>query len=121
MHEIDFSKDIEILKYILEQIGDIEKFCDGFDEEMFLRNDLVKNASLMKLLVLGEYSSHIDNRLKNRFSEGQWQFIKQARNYYAHAYRGIDWIKVWETINNAVPDLKVKIENNIQLLEKVNN
>lgn len=121
MHEIDFLKEIEILYYLIEQICAIESFNAGFDEEMFLRNDLVKNASLMKLLVLGEYTTHIDDRLKSRFSEVEWQLIKKARNYYAHVYRGVDWLKVWETINKDIPALKIKMEGIIQSLEKENN
>jgi uncharacterized protein with HEPN domain len=121
MHEINFFKEIEILAYLHKQIEAIERFNDGLDEEMFLRNDLVKNASLMKLLVLGEYTSHLDDHLKERFSEVQWQLIKKARNYYAHVYRGVDWIKVWETISNDIPTLKSKIENIIESLEKENN
>jgi len=73
------------------------------------------------LLVLGEYTSHLDDHLKERFSEVQWQLIKKARNYYAHVYRGVDWIKVWETISNDIPTLKSKIENIIESLEKENN
>jgi len=87
MPEINLLKEIEILRYLIEQIESIENFNSGYDEEMFLRNDLIKNASLMKLLVLGEYSTHIDDRLKSRFNDIQWQLIKQARNYYAHVYR----------------------------------
>jgi uncharacterized protein with HEPN domain len=89
MPDIDFFRETEILKYLLEQIDAIGIFTAGFDEELFLRNDLVKNASLMKLMVFGEYASHIDERLKNRFTEIQWQLIKAARNYYAHVYRGV--------------------------------
>ena len=88
---------------------------------MFLRNDLVKNASLMKLLVLGEYSTHVDDSLKSKFSEVQWQLMKAARNYYAHVYRGTDWRKIWETINEDIPNLKTKIKHIIQVLEKENN
>src|SRR4051812_7292941 len=98
MPDVDLLREIEILSYLLQQIEEIEGFTVGFDEEMFVRNDLVKNASLMKLLVLGEYTTHINQNLKSRFSEVQWQFIKAARNYYIHVYRGVDWIKVWETI-----------------------
>ena len=121
MPEIDLLKEIEILRYLIEQTEDIETFNKGLDEEMFLRDNLVKNASLMKLLVLGEYTSHVDDRLKQRFSEVQWQLIKKARNYYAHVYRGVDWVKVWETINKDIPELKIKMQRILQSLEKENN
>ena len=118
---MDILKEIEILRYLLEQINAIDSFTSGLDEDMFLRNDLVKNASLMKLLVLGEYTIHVNDSLKSRFNEVQWQLMKAARNYYAHMYRGIDWRKVWETLSEDVPDLKTKIETIIQVLETENN
>mgnify|MGYP001598464731 CR=1 FL=1 len=64
---MDTLREIEILKYLLEQINATETFTNGFDDDKFLRNELVKNATLMKLLVLGEYSTHIDETLKSRF------------------------------------------------------
>jgi len=121
MHDIDFIKEIELLRYLLEQIKDVEKFTEGFDEDLFLRDELVKNASLMKLLVFGEYSAHINETLKNRFTEIQWQLIKAARNYYAHLYRGVNWKTVWGVIEMELPTLKPKIEHIIEVLEKENN
>ena len=121
MYEIDLLKEIEILNYLIEQINTIERFIEGFDEDRFLRDELVKNASLMKLMVLGEYSTHVDDQLKSRFEEVQWQLIKQARNYYAHVYRGVDWRKVWETVSTDIPALKTKMQRIIESLEKEQN
>ena len=120
-HDLEIRKEIEILRYLLEQIDAIERFTEGFDGDRFLRDDLVKNATLMKLLVFGEYSSHLNNELKNRFTEIQWQFIKAARNYYAHAYKGIDWNTVWGVVVEEIPTLRPKIENIIVILEKEEN
>jgi uncharacterized protein with HEPN domain len=36
--------------------------------------------------------------------------MKATRNYYVHVYRGIDWRRVWETIEKDIPTLKMKIE-----------
>jgi uncharacterized protein with HEPN domain len=48
--------------------------------------------------------------LKATFSEVEWQLIKSSRNYYVHVYRGIDWRRVWETLLNDIPELKIKVE-----------
>ena len=120
-HDRDPLGEIELFQYLAEQIEAIRTFTAGFDEDGFLRNDLVKNASLMKLIVLGEYSAHVDERLKIRFSEVEWQHIKAARNYYAHVYNGIDWRMVWEVIDQQISPLKLKIEHIIEVLEKENN
>ena len=91
MCELNYQKEIELFRYLLVQVNDVLMFCAEFDEDRFLRDELVKNATLMKLIVLGEYSTHVDERMKSRFSEIEWQLIKAARNYYAHVYRGVNW------------------------------
>jgi uncharacterized protein with HEPN domain len=111
MPDLNLVRELEILEYLLTQIKEIEAFTVGFDEDMFLRNLMAKNASLMKLIILGEYSARIDERLKSRFTEIQWQLIKAARNYYAHVYHGINWAIVWEVIVSEMPKLKKNIEN----------
>jgi uncharacterized protein with HEPN domain len=121
MHDFDLLREIDLFKYLLEQINAIEVYVDGFDEDMFLSNNLTKDASLMKLIVLGEYSARVDEGLKSRFNEVQWQLIKAARNYYAHLYNGINWKRVWEVIVADLPGLKIKIEHIIEVLEKENN
>ena len=63
----------------------------------------------------------MDDTLKTRFTEVQWQLIKAARNYYAHVYKGVDWRMVWEVVNQELPGLKPKIENIISIMEKENN
>lgn len=118
MPDLNIVREIELLRFLLEQIIAIENFTSGFDEDQFLRDELVKNASLMKLFVLGEYSIQIDDKLKGRFTEVQWQLMKAARNYYAHVYRGINWKTVWGVIETELPTLKPKIENIIVILEK---
>ncbi len=117
MHELDLQREIEMFEYLLTQILEIETFTEGFDEDAFLRNSMAKNASLMKLIIFGEYSARIDERLKVRFSEIQWQLIKAARNYYAHVYHGINWRIVWEVIAIELPGLRKNIENIIEVLE----
>ena len=48
--------------------------------------------------------------LQNKFTDVEWQLLKSTRNYYVHVYRGVDWIRVWETIEKDIPLLKIKIE-----------
>jgi len=83
--------------------------------------EMVKDATLTRLMVLGEYSAHINDELKDRFSDIQWQLIKAARNYYAHVYRGVDWLMVWEVVKTELPTLKIKLEHIILILGEENN
>ncbi len=115
------KSDVQLLNYISEQITILEEYVEGVSEDEFLRNAILKDACLMKLLVIGEYSDKVTDDHKKRFSEVEWQLLKAARNYYAHAYGGVNWRRVWETLYQDIPKLKERIENIIAVLEKENN
>ena len=66
------KSDKELLEYVLEQINILISFYEGKDEEEFLRDAVLKDACLMKLVVIGEYSSKISSEQKKRFSEMEW-------------------------------------------------
>ena len=115
------KSDLELFVFVLEQINILETFHSGRSEYEFLNNNMLKDACLMKLLVIGEYSSKISDVQKSRFSEIEWELLRAARNYYAHVYGGVTWVRVWETLNEDIPRLKEKIVRIIEVLEKENN
>ncbi len=121
MFDLNLERTIDILKYLLEQINTIRLYTREFDEDLFLRDDKTKDAVLTRLIVLGEYVSKVDEKTKIRFTEINWRSIKAARNLYAHVYRGIDWILVWNVVANEINTLKIQIEYIIQVLETENN
>ncbi len=115
------KSDLELFCYVFEQITTLEEYIAGVNEEDFLGDSLKKDACLMKLLVIGEYSHRISDEQKSRFSDIEWQLLKAARNYYAHAYGAVSWLRVWETLKEDMPRLKARIQNIIAILEKENN
>ncbi len=110
------KKDNDIIFFINQQLKQLENYlleCDK-DKDLFLRNDILKDATLMKLLVVGECSHKISDELKLRYSNINWQLIKSARNFYAHTYNMITWVRVWETLTNEMIIFKNQIENIIE-------
>src|SRR4051794_8780831 len=88
----------------------LEKYTKDVDEDGFLRNKEKKDACLTRIVMIGEYSARISENLKEKFSDIEWQLMKSTRNYYVHVYKGIDWRRVWETIQVDIPALKLKVE-----------
>ena len=99
------------LDYVLDCIDHLEDYAKGVDEDGFLRNEEKKDACLTRIVMIGEYSARISDSLKDKFTEVEWQLMKSTRNYYVHVYRGIDWKRVWETIQTDIPSLRIKVEN----------
>ena len=104
------NRDLDYLEFLLECIEHLENYTKEVDEESFLRNEEKKDACLTRIVMIGEYSAKISDELKNKFSDVEWQLMKSTRNYYVHVYRGIDWKRVWETIQKDIPSLKIKVE-----------
>lgn len=114
--DIVYLESIEqAINKIFEYLGDTE------DEDVFLRNDMLKDACLMQLIVIGENGGKVSSEIKDKFKEVEWQLMKAARNFFAYAYNYTDWTRVWETINTVIPDLRPKIQHIIEVLEKENN
>ena len=110
------NRDLDFLDFLIDCINHLELYVDNVDEDGFLRNEEKKDACLTRLIMIGEYSAKISDKLKNEFSEVEWQLMKSTRNYYVHVYRGIDWRRVWETLQRDIPELKRKVE---QILKQI--
>jgi len=111
------KNDLLYLLNILEHIGKIWKYVGESNnaEELFELNEQMNlNASLTLLANLGENVSKITEKLKQSYSDIEWQQIKDFRNKIVHDYVGIDLAIVYEIITNDLKLLKPKIEEIIR-------
>lgn len=109
---------LELIDKAIEQIFE---YIKDTDEEIFLRDNMKRDACLMQLITIGENGGKVSQELKEKFNDVEWQQMKAARNFFAHAYDYTDWRRVWDTINTVLPTLRPKIENIIEVLERENN
>lgn len=112
------SRDLHYLEIIVESIRAIFEYLDDKTEDDFYRDEILKHAVLMRLLIIGEYGGKVSKELQNRFLEVEWQQMKAARNFYVHAYDSVNWSYVWETVQTNLLPLKTKMQNIIAGLEK---
>ena len=111
-------RDITYLELIHSSIEMVLNYTDAKEEEIFLRDDILKDACLMRLTVIGEYGGKLSEGLKMKFSEVEWSQIKAARNFYVHAYDAIDWLKVWDVIKIDLPKLELQIKKVITEIDR---
>ncbi len=69
----------------------------------FLRNDLLKDAVMMKLIAIGEYSNKLTKLFRDGYSFAELDLIRAVRNFYVTAYGAITWERLWKTIENYIP------------------
>ncbi len=104
------SSDKELVIFVLEQIKILEDYLNDVEEYNFYNNSMLKDASLMKLLAIGEYSKRISDEVKYKYPRVEWRIIAQARNFYAHGYGAMEWTRVWETLSVEIPKLKIEFQ-----------
>ena len=73
------------------------------------------DACLMNFIVIGEMTHRLSDEILEKHSEIEWYKIRAFRNMAAHDYFGIDAEKVWDIIQNKLPELKIKVK---QMVEK---
>ena len=111
------KNDLMYLLNILEYIGKIWKYigkATNAKELLELNEQMNLNASLTLLANIGENVSKITEKLKQNYSDIEWQQIKDFRNKIVHDYVGIDLAVVYEIITNDLKELKPKIEEIIR-------
>ena len=98
------------LIHISECISRIEEYVGGRNREQFLGSTMVQDAVVRNLQVLAESTQRLPDTVKSAHPEVQWREIAGFRNVLVHDYLGLNVERVWEVIQNDLPDLKRKID-----------
>ena len=93
------------LNDILESIEKIKRYTSGLSFEEFTASDLIFDAVVRNLEIIGEASSHIPDSIQSAFPTVPWRLMKDMRNVLSHEYFGIDVDIVWKTATESLPQL----------------
>lgn len=92
----------DYLGHILEAIERIGRYTDDMDEVAFLQAEMVQDAVIRNLEIIGEASNNIQKHYP-AFTEDHPElplsFAYQMRNVVAHGYFKVDLEIVWKTIH----------------------
>ncbi len=98
----------DYLGHILTAIERIERHTADVDEMGFLANELIQDAVIRNIEVIGEAANNIqrvDAEFANVHSEIPFQVMYAMRNRLSHGYDRIDLEMVWKTVCNDLPYL----------------
>lgn len=107
----------DYLGHIAEAIERIERYTAALDEERFGRDELVQDAVIRNLEVIGEASRNITRDHPDfaaAHPELPLSFAYEMRNVLAHGYFKIDLGIVWRTVQRALPGLREQVTTLIQ-------
>ena len=78
---------------------------EGLDFHAFVRNELVYDAVLRNLEVLGEAAKKVPDSVRGRRPSVEWRAIAGLRDVLAHAYFALDEATLWDIVAQKVPVL----------------
>ena len=94
--------------YIDDMIGFACKVVDytrGMSQASFVSSQLVYDATLRNLELIGEAATHVPDGVRAAHQEFTWGMIIATRNRLIHGYLGIDDDTLWSIIQEDVPGL----------------
>lgn len=94
---------------ILEAMDKIERYIKGLTYEMFVKNEMVIDAVLRNLEIIGEASGNIPEDTREKYLDIPWRRMIGLRNIAIHKYFGVDLGIIWEIITRNLPETKPKV------------
>ena len=91
---------------ILNSVDKIERYTAGVNYEQLAADELILDAVIHNLQIIGEAVKNIPPEVRDRYPRIQWRKIAGLRDIIAHAYFTIDDRIVWDIINNKLPLLR---------------
>jgi uncharacterized protein with HEPN domain len=102
----------DYLGHIRDAIERIQRYVEDADEVAFLENDMIQDAVIRNLEIIGEASHNIEHHYPEfaaNHAELPLAFAYQMRNAVAHGYFKVDLEIVWKTIHSDLPRLREQV------------
>ena len=99
----------QYLQDILDCIERIESYIS--DKQSFTSENLVQDAVMRNLEIIGEAATHLSQDTTNALSEVAWRDAIDMRNFLIHGYLMVDLGVVWRTVELDLPKMRAAIEH----------
>lgn len=105
------KNDTIYLRHILEAIEKIEHYLLNTTYKSFSANDMMIDAVVRELEIIGEASSKLSKEFKDNHSDVAFRDAADMRNFLIHEYFGVRKEIVWETCQEDLPKVKKLIDD----------
>ncbi|WP_233236838.1 DUF86 domain-containing protein [Bordetella sp. LUAb4] len=99
----------DFVRHMLEAISRIERYTQRLDRADFLQDELVQDAVIRNIEIIGEAARNIQKHYPSfvlEHSRIPFASAYQMRNAVAHGYFAVDYELVWNTIQRDLPALR---------------
>ncbi|MEN6379405.1 MAG: DUF86 domain-containing protein [Methanofastidiosum sp.] len=97
-------------------MNSIEKFVSDMTYNELISDDKTVSAVIRKFEIIGEASKIVSQDIKDRYPEIPWKNMAGMRDTLIHAYFGIDYKLVWDSIKIQIPEVRLLLEKILEEL-----
>lgn len=105
------------LQDILASMDKIERYTEDLSFREFTESEMVVDAVIRNLEIIGEASTHIPADMRLQYSDIPWSRMVGLRNIAIHEYFGVDLEIIWVIVTENIPDTRPKIEAALEEVE----
>ncbi len=99
------------LGHIRDAIEKIESYISDVNYEQFVANDMMVDAVLRELAVIGEATNNLSDDFRRTHPKIPFRDIIDMRNILIHNYTGVNYTIVWDTCKEDLPKVKKLIDD----------
>lgn len=103
------KNDLVYLRHILDAIAQIEAYVTGLSWGGFQESQLVQDAVIRQLGIIGEAARRVTSSVQKDHGEIPWSDIVGMRNILIHLNFEVDEREVWKTVQDDLPPLKGRV------------
>ncbi|MGQ9893054.1 MAG: HepT-like ribonuclease domain-containing protein, partial [Roseiflexus sp.] len=96
----------------------VERYTAGQTYDSFAANDLLLDATVRNLEIIGEAARPIPDEIRQQYSAVNWSQIVGFRNIVIHKYFDVDPEIVWDIATSRLKTLKSVVEQIRQNLKE---
>ncbi len=100
---------------MIQACENILSYTEEMEFEQFVANNMVYDAVLRNLEIIGEAAKKIPADITHRYTKVPWRSISGLRDILAHVYFALDDPTLWDIVHNRIPFLLEQLRD---ILEK---
>jgi len=116
----DALRVLDYLEHILQAVKRISAYTEDMDEVGFLKNQMVQDAVIRNIEIIGEAARNIERRhpeFAGQHHDIPWEDVYLMRNRVSHGYFSVDLEVVWKTVQRDIPELEQQVHRLQQSLQ----